>query len=86
MWYSIRLTPALTYERRKSWEFVLGDDGAIERVEKETFERTMVSFGLDYTPSANTSISVKVQRRVQESNLFGDDKTNQFVVNVHRVF
>ncbi|MBU1320591.1 MAG: hypothetical protein KKG33_10325 [candidate division Zixibacteria bacterium] len=86
MWYSIRLTPALTYERRKSWEFVLGDDGAIERVEKETFERTMVSFGLDYTPSANTSIGVKVQRRVQESNLFGDDKTNQFVVNVHRVF
>jgi len=85
-WYWLRINPSFTYEHKKSWEFVLSDRGVIERVEKETFKRTKVSFAVDYTPSLRTKVSFAVQRRVQKSSIYGDDKTNQFVVSAHRVF
>jgi hypothetical protein len=83
---SLRMNPGISYEKRKSWEFVIDDSGVINRVEKETFERTTMRLDIEYSPGPRTSITASAQRRVQASSVFADDKTNQFVISVHRVF
>jgi len=85
-WRGVRFNPGMSYERKKSWEFVALESGAIERVEKELFERTTVHFDIDYTPSPRTKIMASIQRRVQKSNVYADDTTNQFVINLYRTF
>jgi hypothetical protein len=83
---SWRISPGVSYEKRKSWEFVLDDSGMINRVEKETFERTTMHLDIGYSPGPRMSITASAQRRVQASSVFSDDKTNQFVISIHRVF
>jgi len=82
----IELNPGVSYEWKKSWEFVLSESGAIERVDKEKFERTTIFLGVEYRPRATTRISMSALRRIQKSSLYSDDTTNQFVINVQRSF
>ena len=85
-WKPLRIDPGVSYEWKKSWEFAVGEDGAIDRIEKETFGRTAIHVDVNYSPGPRTNISVSYLRRVQKSDLFADDITNQYVVNVHRLF
>jgi hypothetical protein len=81
-----RIAPSISYENRKSWEFIIDDDGVVSRVEKEKFERTTMQLQVEFAPSPKTGISASVQRRTQKSSIFADDKTSQFVISIHRVF
>ncbi len=83
---AVELNPGVSYEWKKSWEFVLSEVGTIERVDKETFERTTVFIGLEYNPRPSTRITMSALRRIQKSDLYSDDTTNQFVVNIQRRF
>ncbi len=76
----------VSYEWKKSWEFAIGEGGAIERRERETFRRTAINIGMNYSPAPRTSITFSYLRRVQKSNVFADDITNQYIVNVRRLF
>jgi hypothetical protein len=83
---SLRIDPGMSYEWKKSWEFTVGEGGLIDRVDKETFRRTSMHVDVEYSSGPRTSITVSYQRRVQKSDLFADDITNQYIVSVYRLF
>jgi hypothetical protein len=85
-WRTLRIDPGVSYEWKKSWEFAAGEDGVIDRIEKETFRRTTIHVDVDYSPGPRTSIVASFQRRVQKSDLFADEIANQYIVNVSRLF
>ena len=76
----------MSYEWKKSWEFAIGEEGEVSRIEKETYRRTTLHVDVDYSPGPRTSITLSYLRRVQKSDLFADDITNQYIVNVYRLF
>jgi hypothetical protein len=83
---SIKIDPSVYYEWKRSWEFAIRENGAVGRIEKETFRRTTVGLDIAYSPGRHTDITVSFQRRVQKSNVFADDITNQYIVHVRRLF
>ena len=85
-WRTLRIDPGVSYEWKKSWEFTVSEEGTIDKIEKETFGRTTIHLDLDYSPGPRTSISMSYLRRVQKSDLFADDITNQYIVNLYRLF
>jgi hypothetical protein len=85
-WRTLRIDPGVSYEWKKSWEFAVGEEGEVSRIEKETFRRTTIHLDVDYSPGPRTSITVSFLRRVQKSDLFADDIRNQYIVNVYRLF
>ena len=82
----LRIESGISYEWKKSWEFTVGEEGVVDRIEKETFRRTTVHLNVDYSPSARTNIRLSMLRRVQKSDLFTDDTSNQYIINVYRRF
>jgi hypothetical protein len=85
-WRTLRIDPGVLYEWKESWEFAVDEDGVVDRIETEVFKRTAIHVDVNYLPGPRTSIVVSYLRRVQKSDLFADDITNQYIVNVYRLF
>lgn len=85
-WRTLRIDPGVSYEWKKSWEFAVGEEEEVSRIEKETYRRTTLHVDVDYSPGPRTSITLSYLRRVQKSDLFAEDITNQYIVNVYRLF
>lgn len=90
---NLRIDSGVSYEWKRSWEFALDDAGVVDRVEKETFRRTLIRLAVGYSSGPRTNIELALLRRVQKRDVFDeeivnryDDTANQYTVNIFRRF